>query len=86
MTPRQIALARHALGLTASCLVSFRNHFVAGPGHDDYGDWVSMVVTGHAWRRKSKLLPPGEAMFHLTRAGAEAALLPGDKLDPEVWS
>lgn len=34
---------------------------------------------------ESKHLPPGDVMFHLTRAGAEAALLPGDKLDPEVW-
>lgn len=33
MTPRRIALARHALGLTASCLVSYRNHFVAGPSN-----------------------------------------------------
>lgn len=85
MTPRQIALARHALGLTASCLVSYRNVFVAGPGHDDYGDWMHMVAGGFAIRRESKVLPPGDVLFHLTRAGAEAALLPGDRLDPEAW-
>jgi len=86
MTPRQIELARDALGLRPTRLISHRNHFVAGPGHPDYGDWISMVVTGHAWRRERKVLPPGDVMFHLTRAGAELALLPGDILNPEDWS
>lgn len=85
MTPRQIALARHALGLTASCLVSHRNVFVAGPAHPDYGSWANMVAWGWATRHESQHLPPGDVLFHLTRAGAEAALLPGDRLDPEVW-
>lgn len=85
MTPRQIALARHALGLTASCLVSHRNRFLAGPGHPDYGDWQAMVAAGQASRLESPYLPPGDVMFHLTRAGAEAALMPGDCLDPEEW-
>jgi len=86
MTPRQIALARHALGLTASCLVSHRNVFVAGPGHPDYAPWMNMVAWGWAIRRESQHLPAGDVLFRLTRAGAEKALLPGDKLDPEVWS
>lgn len=85
MTPRQIALARHALGLTASCLVSHRNVFVAGPEHPDYGPWMNMVAWGWAIRRESEHLPAGDVLFRLTRAGAEAALLPGDRLDPEVW-
>lgn len=85
MTPRQIALARHALGLTASCLVSYRNHFVAGPGHPDYADWQAMVAAGQAKRLESEYLPPGDVLFRLTRAGAEKALLPGDILNPEDW-
>jgi len=85
MTPRQIALARHALGLTASCLITRRNHFVAGPGHDDFADWQAMVAAGQATRRENKHLPPGDVLFRLTRAGAEAALLPGDILNPEDW-
>ncbi len=85
MTPRQIELARHALGLRPGRLVSHRNHFVAGPGHADYDEWVAMVVEDNAWMRASSVLPDGDMMFHLTRAGAEAALLPGDVLDPEDW-
>ena len=85
MTPRQIELARHALGLRPTRLISCRNHFVAGPGHPDYRDWMVMVAAGQASRRENKHLPPGDVMFHLTRAGAEAALLPGDILNPEDW-
>ena len=85
MTARQIELARHALGLTQSRLRSFRNHFCAGPGHVDYADWEAMVAAGFARMRTSKMLPPGDVLFHLTRAGAERALMPGDVLDPEDW-
>lgn len=86
MTARQVELARHALGLRPGRLVSHRNHFCAGPSHDDFAHWEAMVVAGFAIRRR---LPPLDqtdlAMFHLTRAGAERALLPGDVLDPEDW-
>ena len=85
MTPRQIELARHALGLRPTRLISHRNHFVAGPGHPDYADWMAMVAGGQAVRRESEHLLPGDVMFHLTRAGAELALLPGDILNPEDW-
>jgi hypothetical protein len=47
MTPRRIALARHALGLTASCLVSYRNHFVAGPSNSP-PIWTASTGTGPA--------------------------------------
>jgi len=85
MTARQIELARHALGLRPGRLRSFRNHFVAGPGHVDFADWDAMVAAGFATKRTSSVLPPGDLMFHLTRAGAERALLPGDVLDAEDW-
>lgn len=82
MTPRQIELARHALGLRPGCLVSHRNHYVAA---SDHHDWQGMVDAGYARKRYSTLLPHGHVLFHLTRAGAERALLPGDVLDPEDW-
>jgi hypothetical protein len=85
MTARQIELARHALGLRPSRLVSYRNHFCAGPGHDDFAEWEAMVAAGFAVKRESKVLPPGDLLFHLTRAGAERALKVGDVLDPEDW-
>lgn len=85
MTDRQIDLARHALGLRPARLVTHRNHFCAGPGHADFGEWEAMVAAGFAVKRESKALPPGDVMFHLTRAGAERALKAGDVLNPEDW-
>lgn len=85
MTPRQIELARHALGLRPTRLISHRNHFVAGPGHPDYASWMNMVAWGWAIRRENQHLPAGDVVFRLTRAGAELALLPGDILNPEDW-
>lgn len=87
MTARQIELARHALGLRPGCLVSRRNHFCCDAGHDDLAEWEAMVAAGFATvvTHANKYLPPGDLLFHLTRAGAERALLPGDVLDPEDW-
>lgn len=85
MTPSQITLARHALGLPNKRRQSYRNHFVAGLGHDDYADWMAMVAAGLAWRRdgSKSQLTGGDDLFRLTRAGAEAALAPRERLDPE---
>lgn len=85
MTDRQIELARHALGLRRTRLVTHRNHFCAGPGHADFTEWEAMVAAGFAVKRQNKMLPPGDVMFRLTRAGAERALKPGDVLNPEDW-
>ena len=82
MTPRQIALARHALGLDGRRRVAYRNHFVAGPGHADHADWMSMVEQGHSRRRPGTPLTGGDDCFWLTRQGAELALQPGEQLDP----
>jgi hypothetical protein len=84
MTPEQIELARHALGLPNERQQSYRNRFVAGPGHDDYGTWLAIVDAGCATRRSGRRLPfGGDDFFSLTRFGAEAALKPGESLDPE---
>lgn len=84
MTPYQRELARHALGLRNGRTTSYRNHFVAGPGHDDHPHWMEMVRAGLATRRDGgKLLFGGDDLFHLTRDGAHAALMPGETLDPE---
>lgn len=84
MTPRQIELARHALGLRPGCLVSRRNNFVAAPDTADFDDWIAMMHAGHAERR-GVMLTYGWWVFKLTRAGAERALMQGDVLDPGDW-
>lgn len=77
MTPRQIELARHALGLPNDQGRSYSNRFWAGPGHTDYRDWEQMVAEGAAAKNHTV---PG---FHMTKAGAEQALKSGETLDPE---
>lgn len=79
MTPRQIELSRHALGLPNKECRSYRNRFIAGPGHHDYAEWMAMVDEGAA----KKLAFQSSSLFYLTRAGAEQTLQLGEKLDPE---
>jgi hypothetical protein len=83
MTLRQIELARHALGIAhPGTKRSYRNHFSCGPGHVDYDEWVKMASDGNAVQRKVRGFG-GDDLFHLTPAGAMAALRPGESLDHE---
>lgn len=77
MTPTQRELARHALGLPNKMRKSYRNRFVAGAGHGDYGDWTQMAADGNAEMRV------GDSLFWLTEQGARQALDQGEVLDEE---
>lgn len=85
MKPEQIELARHALGLPNKRRMSYRNRFVAGPGHTDYLHWIQMVTDGHAKRRdgSKSALTGGADFFWLTTAGACQALQARETFDPE---
>ena len=83
MTPEQIELARHALGLPNKQRRSYRNRFVTGPGGTDYLHWMQMVTDGRARRRAGSPLTGGDDYFWLTTGGACEALLPGERLDQE---
>lgn len=83
MTPEQIELARHALGLPNKRRKSYRNHFVCGPGHSDFDNWVAMTDTGWAKSRNGTPLSGGDPVFWLTREGAAKALKRGETLDAE---
>ena len=85
MTPRQIYLARQALGLPNKQNQTYRNRFVAGPGHVDYEEWNAMVAEGFAQVARNVDWMSGDDCFHLTRAGAEPALKRGERLDREFW-
>lgn len=86
MTPRQIELARHALGLPHKFNQSYRNRFVAGPDHPDFADWQAMVASGMAAHNGKPHAPArshGCYTFWLTLEGAHNALLKGETLDLE---
>lgn len=83
MTPAQIELARHALGLPNKRRHSYRNHFTAGIGHPDFANWIDMTVKGYARRWINSRLAGGDDMFWLTPEGARLALQPGETLDAE---
>ncbi|ABN78396.1 hypothetical protein Rsph17029_3300 [Rhodobacter sphaeroides ATCC 17029] len=83
MNPRQIELARHALGLPNRRGQSYRNHFVTGPGAADYDEWEAMVADGLAKKHRASALSGGDPVFILTPKGATAALKRGERLDPE---
>lgn len=83
MTPDQIELARHALGLDGRRRQSYRNHYVIGAGNADHDNWTAMVAAGEARRRNGSPLTGGDDLFWLTTAGATAALRRGERLDPE---
>lgn len=74
LTPDERVLARSALGLVYGRRASYRNYYRAGPVTHEV--WLAMVGKGAAE-------PVGADGFRLTQAGANAALLPGDRLDVE---
>lgn len=78
MSTDEIATARRALGLPNRHKRSYRNHF-CGLSHPD---WEAMTERGLATVRRSAEAG-GYHTWRLTRAGAEAALLPGEALCPE---
>ncbi|WP_431861479.1 hypothetical protein [Azospirillum sp.] len=86
MTPRQVELARHALGLDGHKKVSYRNRFIAPPETPDFSEWDAMVAAGYAKRLQRSAGTWGYGigvLFWLTRAGAELVLRPGESLCPE---
>ncbi|MET3925582.1 hypothetical protein [Devosia sp. 2618] len=81
MSPEQVELARHALGLPNRSNKSYRNRFVTA---EDDPNWCEMVRNGEARMRSAKTLPfDGDALFWLTIKGATAALKGRETLCPE---
>jgi hypothetical protein len=83
MTPEQIELARHALGLPNDREVSYRNRFSADPGGADYDHWVKMVEQGDAEMRSKVEMHGGMTLFWLTEQGARKAIKGIESLCPE---
>lgn len=82
MNIEQKRLARHALGLPNDGQKSYRNRYAcsATAVASSMQDWEAMVGLGYAVRGDD--LSYGR-FYHLTRAGADAALVGREKLDLE---
>lgn len=81
MTPEQLDMARHALGLPNKARRSYRNRYFANK--DDAGDrvWKAMVADGEAEAVRSDSAVTNR--YQLTPKGALAALREGERLDQE---
>lgn len=81
MTPQEVQLARHALGLSNGIRRSYRNRFLAAGVTET--EWREMARNGHA---KAGAGTSTGTWFSLTRDAAQAVLLPGETLDPEDFA
>ena len=79
LTPRERELARHALGLDGSSKITTRNYAFVSEDTDELWIWVNMTCRLFAIRKRQV----GGWSIRLTRAGALAALEPGETLNSE---
>jgi hypothetical protein len=74
LTKSQMGVLRHALGTGEDGRKrSYRNHFVTGPGSDDFNDCVALVDGGLMTRRAGTALSGWDDVFTVTEAGRQAA-------------
>lgn len=74
-TRYEIELLQHTLGLSEQRREPYRNHFVAGEGHNDMRHLESLERAGLMERRRSpRFLSAGDIVFAATDAGREAAI------------
>ncbi len=79
MTPSQRTLAREALGLPNADNRSAGNYATVHADAPSYAQWQAMEEAKLAYGRKVQGF--SFFVFELTRAGAEAALEPHERLD-----
>lgn len=76
MSPHQLTILRHALGLYTARGTPYRNHFVTGPGRDDYADCMALVEAGLMERFPGNNLTGGDDVFTVTETGMQFARAP----------
>jgi hypothetical protein len=69
MSPHQLTILRHALGLRTARGRPYR--FVTGPGSDDYADCMALVEAGLMTRRPGNELT--DDVFTVTETGMQFA-------------
>lgn len=81
MTPEQLRIMHHTLGLSVNVRASYRNHFLAGPGHHDMPVLESLEQAGMMKRAPTPAFcRPSDVVFVCTAAGQKYAI---DNLPPE---
>jgi len=83
LTTREKELIRHAVGFDGRSKTSYRNHFVVGPGMEDYDVWMGLVKRGLAYHAEPSPLSGGDDIFWVSRAAALAVRQSDEHLSPE---
>ncbi len=65
-TSEQLDILRHALGIRKPGDRSFRNHFVTGPGSDDYDDCEELVAKRLMTKCAGNALTGGDPCYYVT--------------------
>ncbi|MDM8356581.1 hypothetical protein [Pandoraea communis] len=73
LTKSQIGILQHSLGIRIRGDKSYRNHFVAGPGHHDYSDLMALVRAGMMREHPASQITGGSQWFQVTDSGWTAA-------------
>lgn len=77
-TAKQVGILRHALGLNDDGGGrAYRNHFVTGPGSDDFEDCEAMVARGAMTKRLASELSGGDPVYRVTEVGFAIAKATG---------
>ena len=83
----RLHILQHSLGLGRyGDGNQYRNHFVTGPGSDDFDDCRALVADGLMTERSGNALSGGDSVFHVTPKGIDFVALnspqrqPGPKL------
>ncbi len=71
LTNKQREIILHALGLTRGSR-EYRNHFVTGPGSDDYADCEALVAAGLMAKLRGNVLTGGDPCYVVTDGGRQA--------------
>lgn len=71
LTEKQRAIMKHTLGVGRGA-TGWRNHFVTGPGSDDYADCETLVAAGLMKKRSGGPLSGGDPIYSVTDAGQDA--------------
>lgn len=75
LSESQLHILHHTLGLTPERRDSYRNHFLAGPGHHDMPDLEALEAAGFVERRGApKFCRENDIMFFVTDAGQTVAI------------